>query len=108
VVICRCIDSDRDRWGRKPYATDCLLVLEIVSADSVTTDTQRSGLSTRQQASRTTGSCGPALTVERFLLTRDGNYISEELHVRRRDFHAVDTVNPFQAKITWDQLDEGL
>ncbi len=40
VVIYRCIDEDRGKWRRKPYASDCLLVLEIVSADSVTTDTR--------------------------------------------------------------------
>jgi hypothetical protein len=38
VVVYRCIDADRGKWGRKPYASDCLLVLEIVSANSVTTD----------------------------------------------------------------------
>jgi hypothetical protein len=55
-----------------------------------------------------TGNDGPALSVERFLLTLDGNYISEELAVRRRDFHALDTANPLPVKVTWEQLDDGL
>ena len=38
VVVYRCIDSERGKWGRKPYASDCVIVLEIISADSVATD----------------------------------------------------------------------
>jgi Uma2 family endonuclease len=114
VVVHRCIDTDRGKWGRKPYASDCLLVVEIVSADSVTTDTR--GKRAEYAAAgiphywivRMANNDGPALSVERFLLTLDGNYISEELSVRRRDFHAVDTNNPFPVKITWEQLDDGL
>lgn len=33
---------------------------------------------------------------------------SEELSVRRRDFHAVDTTNPVPVRITWEQLDDGI
>jgi Uma2 family endonuclease len=51
---------------------------------------------------------GPAISVERLLLTLDGSYISEELRVRRRDFHAVDALSPFALKLTWEQLDDGL
>jgi Uma2 family endonuclease len=114
VIIYRCIDTDRGKWGRKPYASDCLLVVEIVSADSVTTDTRdkraeyaAAGIP-HYWIVRMTGNDGPVLSVERFLLTLDGNYISEELAVRRRDFHALDTINPFPVKVTWEQLDDGL
>jgi len=38
IVVYRCIDDGRGKWGRKPYASDCVIVVEIVSADSVTMD----------------------------------------------------------------------
>jgi len=43
-----------------------------------------------------------------WLLAYDGQYISQELRVRSRDFHAVDTVTPFLLELTWEQLDDGL
>lgn len=30
MVVYRCIDADRGKWGRKPYASDCVIVVEIV------------------------------------------------------------------------------
>jgi Uma2 family endonuclease len=114
VSVYRCIDEERGRWGRKPYASDCLLVLEIVSADSVTTDTRdkraeyaAAGIA-HYWIIRMTGNDGPAISVERFLLSADGVYISIGLAVRGRDFHAVDVIDPFQVAITWEQLDDGL
>jgi Uma2 family endonuclease len=114
VVVYRWIAADRGKWGRKPYASDCVLVVEIVSADSVTTDTRdkraeyaAAGIP-HYWIVRMSDNDGPAVTVERFLLASDGNYVCEELGVRRRDFDAVDTINPFPVKITWEQLDDGL
>lgn len=51
---------------------------------------------------------GPAISVERLLLTLDGDCVCEGLNVRGRDFHAIDTMNPFRLKLTWDLLDDGL
>jgi len=34
--------------------------------------------------------------------------VAGDLNVRRRDFHALDTFDPFRLKVTWEQLDEGL
>jgi Uma2 family endonuclease len=114
VVVYRCVDADRGRWGKKPYASDCVIAVEIVSADSVTTDIRdkraeyaAAGIP-HYWIVRMTDNDGPAISVERFLLTFDGDYIREGLSVRGRDFHAVDTISPFQLKITWEQLDEGL
>jgi Uma2 family endonuclease len=114
VSVYRCIDEERGRWGRKPYASDCLLVLETVSADSVTTDTRdkraeyaAAGIP-HYWIVRMTGNDGPAISVERFLLSADGVYISIGLAVRGRDFHAADVIDPFQVAITWEQLDDGL
>jgi hypothetical protein len=51
---------------------------------------------------------GPAVSVERPELAYHGDYVTQGLAVRRRDFCAVDIVKPFQLKLTWDQLDDGL
>jgi Uma2 family endonuclease len=114
VVVYRCIDADRGKWGRKPYASDCVIVVEIVSADSVTTDVRdkraeyaAAGIP-HYWIVRMTDNDGPAIFVERFLLTLDGEYITEGLTVRGRDFQTVDTINPFPLKLTWEQLDDGL
>ncbi|MGH3193884.1 MAG: hypothetical protein ACRDPY_46465 [Streptosporangiaceae bacterium] len=40
--------------------------------------------------------------------TLEGNYTSAGLAVRGRDFHAVDTIDPFPLKLAWDQLDDGM
>jgi Uma2 family endonuclease len=114
VVVYRCIDEERGRWGDRPYASDCVLVLEIVSADSVTTDIRdkraeyaAAGIP-HYWIVRMTNNNGPAISVERLLLAYDGQYISQELRVRGRDVHAVDTVTPLRLELTWEQLDDGL
>jgi hypothetical protein len=55
-----------------------------------------------------TNNDGPAISVERFLLTIDGAYTSAGLTVRGRDFLAVDVFDPFRLKVTWEELDDGL
>ena len=114
VVVYRCITEERGRWGDRPYASDCVVVVEIVFADSVTTDIRdkqaeyaAAGIP-HYWIVRMTNNNGPAISVERLLLAYDGQYISQELSVRGRDFHAVDTATPFRLKLTWEQLDEGL
>jgi hypothetical protein len=57
---------------------------------------------------RMTDNDGPAISVERLLLTSDGEYTREGLAIRGRDFHAIDTISPFPLKRTWEALDEGL
>ena len=114
VVVYRCVDADRGKWNRKPYASDCLLVLEIVSADSVTTDLRdkraeyaAAGIP-HYWIVRMEDNDGLAISVERLVLTYNGDYIREELNVRRVDFHAVKISEPFAMKLTWEELDDGL
>ena len=91
-----------------------MIVVEIVSADSVATDLRAkraeyaaAGIP-HYWSARMTDNDGPSISVERFLLTLDGNYISAGLAVRGRDFHAVDTSDPVPLRLTWDQLDDGI
>jgi Uma2 family endonuclease len=114
VVVYRCIDDDRGRWGRKPIAADCLIAVEIVSADSITTDIRdkraeyaAAGIP-HYWIVRMTDNDGPAISVERLLLTSDGEYTREGLAIRGRDFRAIDTISPFPLGLTWEALDEGL
>lgn len=114
VVVFRCADQDRGRWGRKPLASDVVIAVEIVSADSVTTDIRHKRAEyaaariPHYWIVRMADNDGPAISVERFLLSLDGDYIPEALTVRGRDFHAVDTRSPFPLKLTWGQLDEDI
>jgi Uma2 family endonuclease len=115
VVVYRCIDPNRGgKWPHKPYASDCVLVLEIVSADSVTTDLR--GKRAEYAAAgiphywivRMDDNDGPAISVERLVLTSNGDYMREDYAVRRADFHAVTMGQPFAMKLTWEELDDGL
>jgi Uma2 family endonuclease len=113
VTVYRRIDKDRGRWRRKPYASDCLLVLEIVSADSVTVDI-RDKLAEYAAAGfphywivRMDRNDGPAISVERFELAAGGQYVTAGRTVRGLDFDAVNTTRPFPLKAGWEQLDEG-
>jgi hypothetical protein len=99
--VYRCVDADRGTWGRNPYPIDCLPVVEIVSADPVTTDVrdkraEYAAAGIPRWIVRMTNNDGPAISIERFLLTLDGDYIRERPPVRGRDFHAVDTINPIR------------
>lgn len=114
VVVYRCVEEDRGRWRRKPYASDCVLVVEIVSPDSVTTDT-RDKLAEYAAAGiphywivKMAGNDGPAVSVERFRLTISREYVSEGLAIRGKGLLATDTIDPLSTRITWEQLDEGL
>lgn len=89
-------------------------VNEVVSADSVTTDTRdkraeyaAAGIP-HYWIVRMTANDGPAISVERFLLSADGVYVSLGMTVRGRNFNAVDATDPLRVVIAWEQLDDGL
>jgi Uma2 family endonuclease len=115
VVIYRCIEENRSgKWRTKPYASDCVLVVEIVSADSVTSDI-RDKLAEYAAAGiphywivRMRDNNGPAISVERFELGTDGHFQQQNRAVRRLDFDAIDASRPFQVKVSWEQLDDGM
>lgn len=114
VLVYRCLTADRGQWAGRPRASDCVLVIEIVSTDSVTTDLRdkraeyaAAGIPyywiVRMEANN-----GQAVSVERLVLTANGDYVRDDLAVRRVDFHAVAMTQPFSLKLGWDQLDDGL
>ena len=115
VVMYRCIDPNRGgKWPDKPYASDCVLVLEIVSPDSVTTDLRdkraeyaAAGIP-HYWIVRMEDNDGPAISIDRLRLGPGGSYISVEATVRRVDFHAAKLSEPFTMKLTWEELDDGL
>ena len=114
VVVYRCVDEDRGKWRRKPYASDCLLILEIVSADSVTTDIRDKRAEYAAAGVphywivRMARNDGPAISVERFRLSTSGEYVFEGIAVRGRDLRAVDTMDPLLAHVSWEQLADGI
>lgn len=114
VVVYRCVESDRGRWRRKPYASDSLLVIEIVSPGTVITDT-RDKLAEYGRAGvphywivQMAGNDGPAVSIERFRLTVSGEYVSDGTSLRGTALLAVDIIDPFATRITWEQLDDGI
>jgi Uma2 family endonuclease len=114
VVVYRCVEEKRGNWDDRPLASDCMLALEIVSPDSVTTDLRdkraeyaAAGIP-RYWIVRMEDNYGPAISVDRLVLTANGDYVREELAVRRADFHAVKIGEPFAMRLTWEQLDDGL
>jgi len=114
VLVYRCVNDDRGKWRRKPYASDCMLVVEIVSPDSVTTDTQDK-LAEYAEAGiphywivKMAGNDGPVVSIDRFRLSLSREYVSEGVAVRGRSILAADTIDPLIAQITWEQLDDGL
>jgi hypothetical protein len=51
---------------------------------------------------------GAAVAVERLRLQAERRYGSEGVSYRGKDLLAIDVVDPFDVKISWDQLDEWL
>jgi len=75
-------------------------VLEMVSADSVSTDTRdkraeyaAAGLP-RYWIVRMARNDGPAVSVERFRLSAGGEYVFEGIAIRGKHLRAVDVMDP--------------
>jgi Uma2 family endonuclease len=114
AVVFRCIPEDRrrgTRWRDKPLVSDVIIAIEIVSRTTVIEDL-RTKRSLYAEAAiphywiiRMAGDDGLAVSVERLVLASDGSYVTEGIALRDKDVYAVDTVNPFQIRVSWDELD---
>ena len=51
---------------------------------------------------------GPAVSVERLRLTSDRHYALEQITFRGQDHLAVQTIDPLELTLSWEQLDEWL
>lgn len=115
LTVFRCLDDDqRGRWKGKPRASDTLVVVEIVSPGSRSVDTlvkrtqyARAGIE-HYWIVRLTQDDGPANSVELLRLISDGTYATEQVTFRKKDILAIDTLDPFEVTVTWEQLDEWL
>jgi Uma2 family endonuclease len=115
LAVFRCLDEGRQgRWRGKPTAADVVIAVEIVSPTSVSDDQlvkrvqyARAGIE-HYWIVRLAQNDGPAVVVERLWLTSDGTYATEQVTFRKKDLLAIDTIDPFELTVSWDQLDEWL
>jgi hypothetical protein len=49
-----------------------------------------------------------ALGVERLRLISDGTFATEQVTFRKKDLLAIDSLDPFEVTVSWEQLDEWL
>ncbi|WP_169811065.1 Uma2 family endonuclease [Nocardia amamiensis] len=115
VVVYRCLPDDRTgRWRRKPFASDVLIAVEIVSDHTVSADTDEKRVVYAKAGIpnywivRMADDDGPAISIERLRLRADGRYVSEYVSFRSADSLALAIIDPFEMKMTWEQLDEWL
>lgn len=112
VIVYRCIDEPRSRWGRKPTVNDALLVVEVVSPTTVTADLvdkraeyARFGIP-NYWVVRMANEDGPVVSVEMLMLDSGGAYVTAAHRSRTGNGHAVQTLVPFDVSISWDDLDD--
>ncbi|WP_405487074.1 Uma2 family endonuclease [Nocardia sp. NBC_00511] len=114
AIVYRCIDRPRPRWTTKPTVADTILVVEVVSPTTITADTidkraeyARFGIQ-HYWIVRMANDDGPVISIEMLTLNSAGSYVVGGHHNRGLDDLAIDTLTPFEIRLTWDQLDEGL
>ncbi|WP_435592077.1 Uma2 family endonuclease [Nocardia sp. bgisy118] len=115
AIVYRCIDEPRGKWKTKPTASDTLLVVEVVSPNTVTADLVEKRAEYARLSIpyywivRMVQDDGPASSIEMLRLTADGTYVRENMSLRARgDLVAVDVADPLDVTISWNQLDLGL
>jgi Uma2 family endonuclease len=96
-------------------ASDTLLVVEVVSPGTVTTDltdkrAEYAGLGIPHYwIVRMAQDNGPVTSIEMLRLTTDGTYVTEKVSLRAHgDVVALGATDPLNVAITWEQLDLGL
>lgn len=115
LTVFQCLSDEQwGRWKGKPRASDTIVAVEIVSPGSRSEDTlvkrvryARAGIE-HYWIVRLAQDDGPANSVEMLRLISDGTYATEQVTFRKKDILAVDTLDPFEVAITWEQLDEWL
>ncbi|MFE3057956.1 Uma2 family endonuclease [Nocardia sp. NPDC059239] len=115
AMVYRCIDEPRGKWKTKPTAADTLLVVEVVSPNTISADLvekraeyARLGIQ-HYWIVRMVQDDGPVTSIEMLRLAADGTYIRETTALRARgDAMAVDVLDPLDVTISWNQLDLGL
>lgn len=115
AIVYRCIDEPRGKWRTKPTASDTLLVVEVVSPNTVTADLVEKRAEYARLGIpyywivRMVQDDGPAASIETLRLTAEGVYVLERMSLRARgDETAIDAVDPLTVTISWNQLDLGL
>ena len=115
AVVYRCLPEDRrGKWRNKPYAMDVIIAVEIVSPNTRTVDRATKRIEYAEAGIphywiiEMAEDDGPAFAVERLRLQAGRHYGSEGTAYRGKDLLAVDAVDPFGIKISWEQLDEWL
>jgi Uma2 family endonuclease len=112
AIVYRCVEHDRGRWKRKPAAADALLVVEVVSQGTVSTD----GLDKRLEYARLgipqywivrmENDDGRVKSIEMLQLTSDGTYITAKVCLRSHDPGiAAAVAEPLDVSISWSTLD---
>lgn len=108
-------EQPRGRWKTKPTAHDTILVVEVVSPNTITADLiEKRADYARHRIPyywivRMVNDDGPVSSIEMLRLAADGTYVRENVALRARgDVTAVDVVEPLAVTISWQQLDLGL
>lgn len=115
AIVYRCIEQPRNHWKTKPTVADTILAVEVVSPTTVTADTidkraeyARYGIQ-HYWIVRMANDDGPAISIEMLTLNSEGRYVSNGHRNRTDNFSAaLDTLVPFETRVTWEELDEGL
>jgi Uma2 family endonuclease len=115
AILYRCIDEPRGRWKTKPMASDTVLVVEVVSPNTVTADLVEKRAEYARLGIpyywivRMVRDDGPVASIEMLRLTADGTYVRENMSLRARgDATAVAVADPIDVEISWNRLDLGL
>ncbi|WP_460721081.1 Uma2 family endonuclease [Nocardia heshunensis] len=115
AIVYRCIEQSRPRWKTKPTIADTILIVEVVSPSTITTDTidkraeyARYGIQ-HYWIVRMANDDGPAISIEMLVLDSAGQYVSNGHRTRGEHASAaIETLAPFEVRLTWEELDEGL
>ncbi len=112
ALVYRWLPEDRrGKWRNKPYAMDVVIAVEIVSPNTRTVDRSTKRIEYAEAGIphywivEMAQNDGPAFAVERLRLQAERRYGSEGTTYRGKDLLAVDVADPFDIKISWDQLD---